>query len=39
MRDGVPKSERGRRIIVNANGQETFDLHDAPGDADIVDDL
>lgn len=40
MRDGVPRSERGRRIVVNANGQETFDLHEAPADTETnTDDL
>lgn len=35
-RDGVPPSKRGRRIVVNQEGEETFDPHDTSADAEIV---
>lgn len=28
-RDGVPESQRGHRIVVDAHGQETVDPHEA----------
>ena len=28
-RDGVPESKRGKRIVVDTDGLETFDVHDA----------
>ena len=35
LRDGVPENQRGRRIVVNAAGRETFDLHDT-AEAEII---
>ena len=34
-RDGVPLEQRGRRIVVNAKGQETEDIDDLI-DVDLV---
>lgn len=35
-RDGVPGHRRGRRIVVNVDGQEVSDPHDTSADADII---
>lgn len=35
-RDGVPGHKRGRRIVVNVDGQEVSDPHDTSADADII---
>ena len=35
-RDGVPDYKRGRRIVVNTEGQEVSDLHDTAVDLDVV---
>ena len=35
-RDGVPGHKRGRRIVVNVEGQEVSDPHDTSADADII---
>ncbi|KAK4697129.1 F-box and WD-40 domain protein CDC4, partial [Lecanoromycetidae sp. Uapishka_2] len=35
-RDGVSASKRGKRIVVNTEGQEVSDPHDASTDADLM---
>jgi len=37
-RDGVPEYKRGRRTVVNADGQEVADPHDNTVDMDVIDD-
>ena len=37
-RDGVPDYKRGRRVVVNVDGQEVSDPHDTAVDMDIIDD-
>ena len=32
----MPGHKRGRRIVVNVDGQEVSDPHDASADADII---
>ena len=36
-RDGVPEHKRGKRIVVNAEGQEVADPHDTAIDLDAED--
>lgn len=36
-RDGVPEHKRGRRIVVNSEGQEVADPHDTTIDLDVED--
>lgn len=35
-RDGVPEHKRGRRIVVNTEGQEVSDPHDTAVEMDVV---
>ena len=36
LRDGIPENKRGRRIVVNAEGRETFESHDGNADVEAV---
>ena len=38
LRNGVPESQRGRRIVVNARGHETSDLSDESAEVDVLGD-
>lgn len=36
LRDGVPEAKRGRRIVVNVEGRETYDLHDGNQEVEVA---